>query len=270
MLEKFLEGKGALITGGASGFGRGVGLEFANRGADVVLVDINEQLLEEAAKQIERETKQAVLPIVCDVSNSEQVAEMGKRAFKELDNIYVVFNNAGAGFVYGKSLLRISEDIWDKSLNVNLKGQWLVAKALWRKMNSQKFEPLAGRIIHTSSIAGMVPDPALPTYSIAKAGINAMVKILAKQLAPKITVNAICPGFHATGVYKNDEEVMKFTMKDGNVKTPLNRIGTVDDVVNLVSFLASPASSFITGHIFPVDGGIAEVGVPPNFLKSDI
>ena len=96
------------------------------------------------------------------------------------------------------------------------------------------------------------------------------IKILAKNLAPKITVNAVSPGFHATGVYKNDEELMKFTMKEGNVKTPLNRLGTVEDVVKVVSFLASPASDFITGHNFLVDGGIAEVGVPPNYLKSDI
>lgn len=269
-MERFLEGKGCLITGGASGFGRGVAFDFARRGAELVLVDINEELLEETAKKVEQETKQRVVPIVCDVSNSEQVSEMGKRVFKELDNIYTVFNNAGIGIIYGKSLLRVSEDTWEKEMNVNLKGQWLVAKALGRKMNSQKFEPLAGKMIHTSSIAGTAMDAGLPVYSIAKAAIIAMVKILAINLAPKITVNAIAPGFHATGVYKNDEELMKFTMKDGNVKTPLNRLGTVEDVVKVVSFLASPASDFITGHNFPIDGGIAEVGVPPNYLKSDI
>lgn len=270
MNDKFLEGKGVLITGGASGFGRGVGFELAKRGADLVLVDINEELLEQTTKKIEQETKQKVIPIVCDVTNADQVAAMGKQAFNELDNIYIIFNNAGAGFIYGKSLLRIPDDIWDKEINLNLKGQWLVAKALWRKMNAQKFEPLAGKMIHTSSVAGMVPDPFIPIYSIAKAGIIAMVEVLAKTLAPKITVNAISPGYHATGVYKNDEDVMKFTMKDGNVKTPLNRIGTVEDVVNLLVFLASPASNFITGHNFPIDGGIAEVGVPAHSLKTDI
>ena len=270
MTEKFLEGKGALITGGASGFGRGVAFEFAQRGADLVLVDVNAELLEETAQKIEKETKQRVIPIVCDISDSEQVSEMGKQAFKELENLYVLFNNAGVGLTYGKSLLRISDDIWDKEMNINLKGQWLVAKALWRKMNNQKFEPLAGKIIHTASIAGMVVDASIPVYSIAKAGIIAMVRILAQTLAPKISVNGISPGYHVTGVYKNSEEVMKFTMKDGNVKTPLNRIGTVEDVVKLVSFLASPGSNFITGHNFPVDGGIAEVGVPANILKSEI
>ena len=269
MVEKFLEGKGALITGGASGFGRGVALDYAKRGADLVLVDINEELLNETCNDIEKETKQRVIPIVCDVSDSTQVSAMGKQAFKELDNIYILFNNAGIGFVYGKSLLRISEDIWDKEININLKGQWLVAKALWRKMSTQKFEPLAGKMINTSSIAGMVADADLPIYSIAKAGVIQMVRILSKTLAPKMTVNAIAPGFHATGVYKNSEDVMTFTMKDGNVKTPLNRLGTVDDVVKLMTFLASPGSDFITGHTFPIDGGIAEVGVPPNKLKTE-
>ncbi len=270
MDEKFLEGKGALITGGASGFGRGVGYEFAKRGADLILVDINEQLLQETAKKIEQDTKRKVIPIVCDVSKSDQVEEMGKRAFKELNNIFVVFNNAGVGLVYGKDLLRIPEDIWDKEMTINLKGQWLVAKALWRKMKAQEFKPLAGKMIHTASIAGMVCDPAIPVYSLTKTAIIAMVQILAKDLAPKITVNAISPGFHVTGIYKNSEETMKFTMHDGNVHTPLNRLGTVDDIVNLVSFLASPASDFITGHNFPCDGGIAEVGVPPNYFKTDI
>ena len=167
MSEKFLEGKGVLITGGASGFGRGVGFELAKRGADLVLVDINEELLEQTTKKIEQETNQKVIPIVCDVSNADQVAAMGKQAFSELDNIYVIFNNAGAGFIYGKNLLRIPDDIWDKEINLNLKGQWLVAKALWRKMNAQKFEPLAGKMIHTSSVAGVVPDPFIPIYSIA-------------------------------------------------------------------------------------------------------
>ena len=120
---------------------------------------------------------------------------MGKQAFNELDNIYIFFNNAGIGLIYGKSLLRIPDDIWDKEININLKGQWLVTKSLWRKMNSQKFEPLADKMINTSSIAGMVPDTSLPIYSIAKAGIIAMVQILAKTLAPKITVNSISPDF---------------------------------------------------------------------------
>jgi len=267
MVEKFLEGKGALITGGASGFGRGVAYAFAERGADLVLVDINEDKLEETCKKIKQKTKQKVVPIVCDVSKSDQVDSMGKQAFQELDNVYVLFNNAGLGTQFGRNILRIKEDDWDKTMNINLKGQWL-ARALCRKMKLQKIEPLAGKVICTASIAGMDMDPFLPAYSITKIGIIGLMQLLAKTLAPKVTVNAISPGYHATGVYHDSVDDMIITMKHGNVKTPLNRIGTVEDVVNLVLFLASPSSNFITGHNFVVDGGISEVGVP-SFLTKD-
>ncbi len=270
MVEKFLEGRGALITGGASGFGRGVAYAFAERGADLVLVDIDEDLLEETCKKIEQKTKQKVVPIVCDVSKSDQVDSMAKQAFQELDNIYVLFNNAGLGTQFGRNILRIKEDDWDKTMNVNLKGQWLVARALCRKMKSQKLEPLAGKVICTASIAGVDVDPFIPAYSITKVGIIGLMQLLAKSLAPKVTANAISPGYHPTGVYLDSVDDMIITMKHGNVKTPLNRVGTVEDVVNLVLFLASPSSNFITGHNFVVDGGIAEVGVPPFLTKDNI
>ena len=270
MVEKFLEGKGALITGGASGFGRGVAYAFAERGADLVLVDINEELLEETSKKIKEKTKQKVVPIVCDVSKSDQVDSMAKQAFQQLDNIYVLFNNAGLGTQFGRNILRIKEDDWEKTMNVNLKGQWLVARALCRKMKSQKLEPLAGKVICTASISGVDVDPFLPAYSITKVGIIGLMQLLAKSLAPKVTVNAISPGYHPTGVYLDSVDDMIVTMKHGNVKTPLNRVGTVEDVVNLVVFLASPSSNFITGHNFVVDGGIAEVGVPPFLTKDTI
>ncbi len=269
MVEKFLEGKGALITGGASGFGKNIAHAFAERGADLVLVDVNEELLKETTKNVEQKHRCKVVPIVCDVSKSDQVQAMAKQAFNELDNIYVLFNNAGIALSYGRTIVRIKEEDWDKIMAINLKGQWLVAQALSRKMKAQKFEPLSGKIICTASIAGMVVDSTIPAYSITKAGIIALSQLLAKTLAPKITCNSIAPGYHITGIYLNDEETMLVTMRDGNVKTPLNRLGTVDDVVDLVVFLTSPASNFITGHCFPIDGGIAEVGVPANKLKTE-
>jgi 3-oxoacyl-[acyl-carrier protein] reductase len=264
MKKNFLEGKGVLITGGASGFGRGVAIKFAKRGADLVLVDINEELLEETSKRIEQETNQKVIPIICDVSDSKQVKTMTEQAFNELDNVYVLFNNAGTASQAGSNIMKISEKAWDININVNLKGQWLIDKTVGRKMNRQKFEPLKGKIIHTSSIAGMVVDDTLSAYSISKAGIIALTQLIAKSLAPYITSNAIAPGYHVTGIYANNEDTVLQSMKMSDVKTPLNRVGTVKDVVNLMMFLASPKSDFITGHIFPIDGGIAEVGVPAH------
>ena len=270
MFNKFLEGKGALITGGASGFGKRVAFALAERGADLILIDINEELLEETSKTITQKQGKKVFPIICDVSKSDQVETMTKQAFQELDNIFILFNNAGVGYPYGADLLRTKEKDWDRILSINLKGQWLVSKFVSKRMKKQPFEPLAGKIIHTASIAGMKVDNKTPVYSISKVGIIAMVQMLAQSLAPKITVNSISPGYHITGIYDNSEDVIKMIMDDGHVKTPLNRLGNTDDIVNVLLFLASHLSDFITGHNFPIDGGIAEVGVPAHYFKSDI
>jgi 3-oxoacyl-[acyl-carrier protein] reductase len=211
-----------------------------------------------------------VVPIICDVSQVDRVKQMARQAFSELDNIYVLFNNAGICPGYGKDILRVDEKVWNMTMNVNLKGQWLVSKFICREMKKQPFEPLAGKVIHTSSDFGMVVETTVPVYSISKAAIITLMQVFARTLAPKIAVNSIAPGYHATGIYANNEDVMIQTMKIGNVKTPLNRIGTVEDIINVVLFLASPASNFITGHNFAVDGGIAEVGVPANYLKVDL
>ncbi|MBD3194519.1 MAG: SDR family oxidoreductase [Candidatus Lokiarchaeota archaeon] len=269
MNEKFLDGKGVLITGGASGFGEATALSLAKKGADIVLVDIDEAKLNNVVQKIKKETEAQVFPLICDVSDSEEVQNMAKKAFHELDNIYVLFNNAGIGNIYGPDLLRMKEDIFDSIINTNLRGQWLVAKYICKKMKRQKLEPLAGKVICTASIAGVVANPKLCAYSISKAGVISMMKSLAKTLAPKITVNAISPGYHVTGIYKT-YEAMKATMNDGNVKTPLNRVGTIDDVVKLILYLVSDKSNFTTGHNFIIDGGIAEVGLPANYLDSDV
>lgn len=270
MLEKFLEGKGALITGGASGFGKGFGFAYAKRGADVILVDINEEKLERTTAEIKKETGRTVIPIKCDVAESDQVQSMAKQAFSELDNIFILNNNAGIGVPYGPDLLRLKEKDWDMQFNINLRGQWLVSKYISKRMKKQTFEPLAGKIIHTASISGMIVDNKIPAYSLCKMGVIGMVKLLAQSLAPKITVNAISPGYHVTGVYNDSEEAMLMTMEDGHVKTPLSRLGTVDDIVQVSLFLASPLSNFITGANIPVDGGIAKAGVPAYYIKTDI
>ncbi len=265
-----LKGKGTLITGGASGFGKALALELVKRQADVILVDIQDEKLEEATQMIKKQTSQQIIPIKCDVSNSQQVEEMAKQAFNELDNIYILFNNAGISPHYALNLFRTQEDEYDRIMNVNLKGEWLVAKNICKKMKRQKFEPISGKVICTSSIAGIRPNSALPIYSLSKAGVIALTKILAHDLAPKVTVNSISPGYHVTPIYNDDPDLIKDMIKEGGIKTPLNRLGTIDDVVNLMIFLASPLSNFITGHNFIIDGGIVDAGVPARFIKSDI
>jgi len=257
MEGKFLEGKGAVITGGASGFGRGAAYTLTEKGADVVLVDINEELLEETAKKVAQTTNKKVIPIVCDVAMSDQVKAMAKQAFKELSNVYILFNNAGMADYSLRDITRVKEADWDRVLNVNLKGMWLVANSLIKKMRKQQFKPLAGKIICTSSQGSKMLSPILPTYCISKVGVNAMAKLFARALAPKITVNTILPGVHTTGIYLNSEDLIKTMLKAGNTRIPLGRIGTVEDVTNVLMFLASPASNYITGQEFLVTGGLA-------------
>jgi 3-oxoacyl-[acyl-carrier protein] reductase len=270
MVQKFLEGKGALITGGASGFGRGVAYAYAEQGADLILVDINEELLHETANKVAEKTGQKVVPIVCDVSKSDQVEAMAKKVYQELVNIYILFNNAGISLGYRKDFTKVDEELFDLTMNINLKGSWLVAKEISKKMKSQKFMPLSGKIINVSSIFGLFPNERTFPYSLSKAGIIAMTKMMAKTLAPKITVNCISPGFHLSGIYKDDLDTMMSVYKDGKIITPLNRFGTVEDVCDIMLFLASPASNFITGHNFSIDGGIAEIGVHSHYIKDNL
>lgn len=255
--EKFLEGKGALITGGASGFGRGAAYALAEKGADLVLVDINEALLEETAKKVEKETGRKVVPIICDVSKSDQVKAMAKQTFEELENVYILFNNAGIPDYSLRDITKVKEVDWDRIMGVNLKGQWLIINSLLKNMKKQQFKPLAGKIICTSSLGALQLSPILPTYCISKVGLIAMAKLFAKSLAPRFTVNSILPGIHTTGIYLNSEDIIRQMLKMGNTKIPLGRIGTVEDVTNLLMFLASPASDYITGQEFVVSGGLA-------------
>ncbi|MBA7524114.1 3-oxoacyl-[acyl-carrier-protein] reductase FabG [subsurface metagenome] len=257
MEEKFLEGKGALITGGASGFGRGAAYTLAEKGADLVLVDINEELLEETAKKVVEKSGRKVLPIICDVSKSDQVKAMAKQTFEELDNVFILFNNAGIADYSLRDITRVKEVDWDRIMDINLKGQFLIVNSLIKKMRKQQFEPLAGKIICTSSMGALQLSPILPTYCISKVGVNAMAKLFAKALAPKITVNTILPGIHTTGIYLNSEDLIRSLLKAGNTRIPLGRIGTVEDVTNVLMFLASPASDYITGQEFFVTGGLA-------------
>lgn len=265
IFENFLEGKGAVITGAASGFGRDIALKYAELGANLVLNDINEEGLDETAKMVKSKFGSQVLSIIADVSIGDEVNQMRKKAFSTFDNIFVLVNNAGGGVSSFKNILARTEEDWHKILDINLKSQWLMAKAFCRKMKPQKFEPISGKVINMASIAGVRPEAQTPVYSIAKAGIIALTKILAQQLAPKMTVNSIAPGYHITGLYNNSEQVLKDAMEVQGIKTPLNRLGTVEDVSKVAVFLASPLSDFITAENIVVDGGVITVGVGAHF-----
>ncbi|MHA1265345.1 MAG: SDR family NAD(P)-dependent oxidoreductase [Candidatus Helarchaeota archaeon] len=191
------------------------------------------------------------------LADGNAVKAMAKEIFQTFSRLDILINNAGIGtFSYGE-LYRIKEKVWDEVLDVNLKGTWLVTKELVKRMKKQELTgELRGKIINVASLAGKVPSPPLGVYSISKAGIIAMTQIFAKELAPfKITVNSVCPGFHVTGIYLNDPNLVRQAAEMWAGKILLERIGTATDVANVLFFLASDDANYITGQSINCGGG---------------
>ncbi|MFA5145312.1 MAG: 3-oxoacyl-[acyl-carrier-protein] reductase [Candidatus Omnitrophota bacterium] len=242
-----LKDKVALITGGARGIGRAIALLFAREGADIAIGDVN---MEEAAKtcaEIESLGRKA-LPIVMDVTDYAKVEEAVNKILDKLGKVDILVNNAG--ITKDNLLLRMSQMEWDAVLGVNLKGSFNCLKAVSRSMIKQR----QGRIINIASIIGIIGNPGQANYSASKAGIIALTKTAAKELASRnINVNAVAPGFIQTEMTAKLPEDLKEKMKQA---IPLDRLGEPDDVAAACLFLASEDSSYITGQTIVVDGGM--------------
>ncbi|HOE63633.1 MAG TPA: 3-oxoacyl-[acyl-carrier-protein] reductase [Candidatus Sumerlaeota bacterium] len=243
-----LNGQVALVTGAGRGIGRAIALALAKNGADIVISDIMKESVDEAVKEVEALGRKA-LGILGDVSkfaDCEAMVNAGKDAFGKID---ILVNNAG--ITRDNLIMRMSEEDWDAVIAVNLKSVFNCCKAVCRLMMKQK----GGRIINISSVVGLMGNAGQANYSASKAGIIGLTKTLAKEFASRgILVNAIAPGFIRTKMtdFLNDEQraaLMKLI--------PLEKMGEPEDVANAVLFLASPLSSYITGQVIPVDGGMA-------------
>ncbi|NHI92952.1 MAG: SDR family oxidoreductase [Candidatus Lokiarchaeota archaeon] len=256
MKGKRLLNKIALITGAGSGFGRATSLRFAREGASVIAVDINAISNEETIKLIKKEVGGKTLAIKCDISNISEIKSAVKLVYKEFPRLDMLVNNAGIGGPIGP-LSSISEKAWDGLMNINLRGTWLMSREFIKKMKKQELEgELRGKIINVSSLVGKIPSSPLGVYSITKAGIIAMTQIFAQELGPhKITVNAVCPGFHVTGAYFNDPNITKKASEIWSGRICLERIGTAEDVSNVLFFLASEDSNYMTGQSLNCGGG---------------
>ena len=255
--EKFLEGKVALVTGAGSGFGREMAINFASKGAHLVLNDINLESIKETRDFILKTNKVDILLEQADISDEEQVNTMSKNVFNQFDNIFVLVNNAGIRG--GSSSLKTKTKDYNRVMEVNVKGPWNVTKAFYRKMSKQKFEPIAGKIINITSCAGTECglNPFIGMYSVSKAALIAFTKLWALELGPSnITVNAICPGIFLTPIYNNDLDFIREWIKLRNIKLPIDQIGEANQVADVALFLASPASDYITGQNIILDGGM--------------
>ncbi|MFO7835751.1 MAG: SDR family NAD(P)-dependent oxidoreductase [Candidatus Thorarchaeota archaeon] len=242
-----LEGKVAIVTGAAQGIGQGITLKLAERGAKVVVSDIAEDV-KEVVKEIEESGQQAI-SLLADVTDPEQVEKMVQSALDKWGQLDILVNNAGI-YPY-KSLMAMDESDWDKVIDINLKGVFNSTKAALPALKKD-----GGSIINMASIAGTVVGYRdLAHYSASKAGVLGFTRAAALELAPnKIRVNAIAPGAIQTPTV--DKTLTKELREKTIASIPWQRMGTPEDIANVVAFLASDESEYITGQLLIVDGGL--------------
>lgn len=235
-----LQGKVAVITGGASGIGKATALRFSKAGARVVVADIQD------GSDVAREAKGIF--VRTDVGQEEQVKALLERAVAEFGRLDVVVNNAGIG--EGGQIQEITEEQFDRILRVNTKG------VLWGLKHAAALISDGGSIINTASYAGVAAFPSYGSYSASKAAVIALTRTAALELAPRrVRVNAVCPGTIDTPI--NEGPMAEVEMALATHVHPLRRIGLPEEVAALFHFLASDESSFITGLAIPIDGGLS-------------
>ena len=243
-----LENKVALVTGASRGIGRSIAQLFAEQGAKVGINYLSaEKEAQSLLEEIQNSGRRALL-VKGDVSRKEDVERIVKQVLVEFGRIDILVNNAGLH--YALDLFETDEEMWDRTIDVNLKGTYLSSKTVAPLMLQQK----GGRIINVSSNSGMYHPSAMrfAEYVASKAGVNGLTKALALRLGPYVTVNAVCPGAIVTEMTAfRDSEANKILIDE----TPLKRLGAPRDVANAVLFLASDMASFITGEIMLVSGG---------------
>jgi NAD(P)-dependent dehydrogenase (short-subunit alcohol dehydrogenase family) len=242
-----LSGKVAVVTGGSRGIGKAIVLGFARAGADVVIASRKLDACEALAQEVRATTGRRALGVDCHVGRWNDCDALIASCLSAFGHLDVLVNNAGMSPLY-ESLPAISEDLYDKTLAVNLKGPFRLSVLAGEYMAGHD----GGSIINVGTIGSLIASPAELPYACAKAGLNALTVGLAEGLAPKVRVNAILPGPFRT-------DVTKAWSSEGlsGSYVPLGRLGEPEEIVGLALYLASDASSYTTGASIRVDGGTA-------------
>ncbi len=245
-----LKDKVAFVTGAAQGIGREIALTFASEGADIVIGDINLEKAIKAQADIEALGRKA-LALELDVTDYAKLTEALNKILDKFKKVDILVNNAG--ITKDNLILRMGDAEWDAVIGVNLKGTFNCTKAVSRLMIKQRY----GKIINVASIIGIIGNAGQANYSASKAGIIALTKTAAKELASRnINVNAVAPGFIQTEMTARLPEELKQKMQEA---IPLGRFGSPVDVASVCVFLASEDASYITGQTIIVDGGMVMV-----------
>lgn len=246
--ERFdLSGKVALVTGGSRGLGRAMVLAFAAAGADVVVASRKLDNCEAVAVAARAMGRRA-LAVSCHVGHWDELEQLVDAAYAEFGRVDVLVNNAGMSLVYG-GLSEVTEAMWDKVVDLNMKGVFRLTALVGERMRRQG----AGSIINVSSTGSIRPTPWIIPYAAAKAGVNAMTDGFAQALGPEVRVNCIMAGPFFTDVAKAWDMP---SVEKGLAAHALGRGGQPDEVVGAALYFASDASSFTTGAVLRVDGGI--------------
>ncbi|MBU6284101.1 glucose 1-dehydrogenase [bacterium] len=247
ILDRFrLDGKTAIVTGAGRGIGAGCAAAFAEMGADVVCAARTQEQLDETAEQVRRHGRRAVT-VRCDVNEREQLEEVVARTMAEFGRIDVLVNNAGGWPPQG--FVRTSQKSFEDAFRFNVTSAFVLSRLVVPKM----IDGGGGSIVNISSAAGRFPQAGFAAYGTSKAALSFLSRLLGMELAPKVRVNAIAVGAtETTALSPFLDDDLRGKME---ALTPMRRLGTVEDIAIAALYLASPASSWVTGKILEVDGG---------------
>ncbi len=248
--DKFtLEGKVAVVIGGTSGIGHSIALGFADAGADVIPTSRREQKVKEAAQDIEKRGRRSLVMAV-DATRRDEVEALTEKVLESFGHIDILVNSAGA--IWVGAFEKMPDEEYDKVMDICLRATFLTCQIIGKVMIKQK----SGKIVNISSMAALWGQPDILPYCASKGGVIQFSRSLAVEWAKyNIQVNDIAPGLFVTPLTEDifTEPVMNRRLKE---KTPMGRLGELDELQGAAIFLASPASSFITGQTIRVDGGL--------------